>query len=149
MGRGLLVPLLTGAILLGGSIGVVDCPVVERNPDPPPTIIQTSGPPIPEPDIRVFEVTAYTLEDGSGTGLTSTGRIPTVGRTIAVDPKVIPYDSIVIIDGQKYVAEDTGGDIKGHRLDIYMGSGRGAYEKAIKFGRRTMEIIIEEKGELE
>ena len=40
---------------------------------------------------------------------TATGTTPTVGRTIAVDPKVIPYGTSVYIEGiGLFVAEDTG-----------------------------------------
>lgn len=92
---------------------------------------------------KTFEATAYTLEDGDGDGLTSTMVEPQEGRTIAVDPEVIPYGSRVIIDGHTYIAEDCGGAIKGNRLDIYMGSGPEAREKALKFGRREVEAIVE------
>jgi 3D (Asp-Asp-Asp) domain-containing protein len=98
-----------------------------------------------ERELLIFEATAYTLEDGSGTGKTATGTIPEVGRTIAVDPKVIPYGSKVIVNGHTYIAEDTGGAIKGNRLDIYMGSGNDAYMKAKQFGRQNVEVIIEKE----
>ena len=40
-------------------------------------------------------------------------------RTIAVDPKVIPLGSVVHIDGYgDFIAEDTGGAIKGNRIDV-------------------------------
>ena len=42
------------------------------------------------------------------------------GRTIAVDPKVIPYGTQVIINGHVFTAEDCGGAIKGNRIDIYV-----------------------------
>jgi len=64
-------------------------------------------------------------------GETFTGYYPKEGRTIAVDPKVIPLHSIVYIDGIGYfVAEDIGGAIKGNRIDIYVES----HEEALKLG---------------
>ena len=51
---------------------------------------------------------------------TASGAIPTVGRTIAVDPSVIPLGSKVLINGYVYIAEDTGGAIKGNKIDIYV-----------------------------
>ena len=91
--------------------------------------------------VATFQATAYTLECGNGDGFTATGTIPQVGRTVAVDPRVIPYGTEVWINGQgPYVAEDTGGAIKGHRLDIYMGSGPDAYTAAIQWGRRGVEV---------
>lgn len=55
-------------------------------------------------------------------GPTASGTYPVGGRTIAVDPSVIPLGTRVIINGQVYVAEDTGGLIKGNRIDIYVPS---------------------------
>ena len=70
---------------------------------------------------------------------TSTGKVPKEGRTIAVDPKVIPYGSIVYIQGYGYfIAEDCGGAIKGNRIDIFTAS----YATAIKNGRRTANVWL-------
>ena len=93
-------------------------------------------------EVMTFEATAYTLEDGNGDGLTATMVRPQVGRTIAVDPDIIPYGSEVIVDGHAYIAEDTGGDIRGNRIDIYMGSGSDAYKEAMQFGRQWVEVQI-------
>lgn len=53
-------------------------------------------------------------------GNTASGTVPTPGRTIAVDPSVIPLGTRVIINGQVYVAEDTGGSITGKKIDIFV-----------------------------
>ena len=45
-------------------------------------------------------------------GVTFTGTKAIEGRTVAVDPNVIPLGSTVIIDGHEYIAEDIGGAIK-------------------------------------
>ena len=55
-------------------------------------------------------------------GYTATGTKATEGRTIAVDPKIIPYGTTVIIDGHEYIAEDCGGAIKGNKIDIFCDS---------------------------
>lgn len=52
--------------------------------------------------------------------MTSTGVIAEEGRTIAVDPNVIPYGTKVLIDGNVYVAEDCGSAVKGNIVDIYV-----------------------------
>ena len=71
--------------------------------------------------------------------ITSTGTRPQVNRTIAVDPRVIPYGSKVYIEGYgTYVAEDCGGAIKGNIIDIYMSS----YNECIQFGRRKAKVYI-------
>lgn len=84
--------------------------------------------------LGTFELTAYYC----GTR-TSTGTVPTAGRTIAVDPKVIPYGTIVEIEGYgTYIAEDCGGAVKGNIIDIYI-PGR---ENCIQFGRRKANVYI-------
>lgn len=70
---------------------------------------------------------------------TSTGTIPKEGRTIAVDPSVIPYGSLVYIQGYGYfIAEDCGGAIKQNRIDVYTNS----YEKAIQQGKKVANVWI-------
>ena len=54
------------------------------------------------------------------TGITATGTPVVEGQTIAVDPRVIPYGTQVIINGHVFTAEDCGGAIKGNRIDIYV-----------------------------
>ena len=76
--------------------------------------------------IGKFRITHY-----AGDTATSTGARPTVGRTIAVDPRIIPYGSRVIINGHTYIAEDCGGAIKGNKIDIFVGSESEAYRKGV------------------
>jgi len=54
------------------------------------------------------------------TGITATGAPVVEGRTIAVDPNVIPYGTQVIIGGHVFTAEDCGGAIKKNHIDIYV-----------------------------
>jgi len=84
-----------------------------------------------------FDATAYTLDCGNGDGYTATMTIPRKG-VIAVDPKVIPLGTEVYIDGLGwYRAEDTGGLIKGKRIDIYMDD----IESALEWGRRKVKLM--------
>lgn len=71
-------------------------------------------------------------------GITASGVKARANHTIAVDKKVIPFGTTVIINGREYVAEDTGGAIKGNKIDIYFDS----HEEALKWGRRTIEIEV-------
>lgn len=71
-----------------------------------------------------FKLTFYcacrSCSGGYGAG-TATGTRCTEGRTIAVDPRVIPLGSKVYIEGfGDFIAEDTGGAIKGNKIDIYL-----------------------------
>ena len=70
---------------------------------------------------------------------TATGSIPHSRRTIAVDTSIIPMHSIVYIKGLGfYVAEDTGGHIKGKRVDIFVDN----HQQAQKLGKKSVEIYI-------
>ena len=71
-------------------------------------------------------------------GITATGTKAAEGRTIAVDPKVIPLGSKVKINGHEYIAEDTGGGIKGNKLDIFFDSHR----EALNFGVRWYDVYV-------
>lgn len=71
-------------------------------------------------------------------GITATGTQARAGRTIAVDPKVIPLGSRVVINGHTYIAEDTGGAIKGNKIDIFTGSHR----EARTFGVQRLEVYL-------
>ena len=73
-------------------------------------------------------------------GITASGTKAASGRTIAVDPEVIPYGTTVIIDGHAYVAEDCGGAIKGRRIDIFMGSHQEALEAGVKVAEVYEEV---------
>lgn len=69
---------------------------------------------------------------------TATGTTPTAGRTIAVDPDVIPYGTEVIINGHTYVAEDCGGSINGNRIDIVVDT----HEEALQCGVDHYEVFV-------
>lgn len=66
-------------------------------------------------------------------GITSTGVIATTNRTIAVDPKQIPYGSKVVINGQVYVAEDCGGAIRENCIDIYVATHEEGEQKGVYY----------------
>lgn len=60
------------------------------------------------------------------------------GISIAVDPRVIPYNTQVVINGHTYTAHDTGGNIKGNRIDVYFDN----HEDAWDFGTQYAEVFI-------
>ena len=64
---------------------------------------------------------------------TASGVMPKENHTIAVDPRLIPLGTVVEIDGRLYVAEDTGGAIKGKRIDVYYKSHRKASRHGVQF----------------
>lgn len=104
----------------------------------------------PLESIGSFKVTAYCscekccgkTPDDPWYGITATGTKATEGRTIAVDPKVIPYGTVVYFDGIDgfggYVAEDCGGAIKGKDIDLYFDS----HAEALNWGVREQEVFL-------
>ncbi|MBE5035684.1 3D domain-containing protein [Gallibacter intestinalis] len=90
----------------------------------------------------VFSTTAYCkCEKCCGVWTdspTKSGTTPQEGRTIAVDPDVIPLGTQVIIDGKVYTAEDTGSAVKGNVIDIYYSD----HEETEEYGRQNREVWI-------
>src|SRR5450756_17500 len=81
-----------------------------------------------------FVATGYSANDSiQGTdNITATGKEVSEG-VIAVDPRIIPLGTTVEIKNLgKFIAEDTGGKIKGNRIDIYFNS----KTEAKKFGKQ-------------
>ena len=70
--------------------------------------------------------------------ITATGTKATQGRTIAVDPNMIPYGTKVIFNGNGYISEDCGGAIKENRIDLYFDN----HQEALEWGVQYHEIVI-------
>lgn len=88
-----------------------------------------------------FTAFAYT----SG-GLTSEGKRPIAGKTIAADPNVLPVGSRVKISGAgpwsgEYRVGDVGPSIKGKKVDVFVPT----RAEAIEFGRRAVHITVLER----
>ena len=83
-----------------------------------------------------FSATAYCLQ-----GRTATGRGVRRG-IIAADPRVLRLGSKVMITGGgytgQYLVSDTGGNIKGRKLDIWVPS----CSEARRFGRHSVNVIL-------
>lgn len=82
----------------------------------------------------VARTTAYAL-----VGTTRSGTWTKWG-TVAVDPSVIPLGSRVMIEGfdTVFVAEDTGGGIKGQWVDIWFPS----YWEAVQYGVQYRRVTV-------
>ena len=79
---------------------------------------------------------------GDGDGLTATG-LPVTPGVVAVDPEVIPLGSTVIIDGQAYLAADTGGAVRGSHVDIAVAT----HQEAEDLGVTTADVWVVEDDE--
>ncbi len=99
-------------------------------------------------------VNLYHAGGGGATGNDSLGCRPIAMRTMAVDPRYIPRRTRLFIpetvgmrmsdgsihDGYWY-ASDTGGAIKGQKIDLYTGHGRGSMSPAMRFNQRRLTLV--------
>jgi uncharacterized protein YabE (DUF348 family)/3D (Asp-Asp-Asp) domain-containing protein len=99
--------------------------------------------------IRNGQLTAYAAglehtgktKDHPQYGITYTGVRATEGRTVAVDPRVIPLGWWIYIEGYGFRrTEDTGSAVKGNRIDIYYENNDFANRFGLKRGY-TVYII--------
>ena len=87
-----------------------------------------------------FKITHYCTElwehiCGEGQGITASGTRVTAGRTVAVDPKVIPYGTQLYIEGYGWrIAEDCGGAVKNAQIDVAVETHADALAMGVKSG---------------
>lgn len=86
--------------------------------------------------------TAYTAYCEGCSGITKTGidlRANPNQKVIAVDPAVIPLGSKVYVEGYgTAIAGDTGGAIKGNKIDVFIPN----KSDALEYGRRETQVTI-------
>ena len=149
--------LLVGLIVFSATPSIADSPLsnspqkeTKQNPaealgkfEPmTPTEAGTSAAPTGTTEERAlvaaspYVATAYSLR-----GRTASGRMVSRGL-IAADPSVLPLGSRVRLDhpgySGEYLVADTGGAIRGRRIDIWTPSTR----EAMRFGRRTVKLTV-------
>lgn len=90
----------------------------------------------------IVEASAYTASCEGCSGITSTGinlKANPNAKVISVDPTVIPLGSKVYVEGYgEAIAGDTGGAIKGNRIDVFIPS----QKDAINFGVKQLKVTI-------
>ena len=80
---------------------------------------------------KVLTMTATAYHEPPGS-LTKSGTLSRVGA-VAVDPDVIPLGTVLYVEGYGFcIAEDTGGLIKGDRIDVYLDSEAVCEEWGVK-----------------
>lgn len=111
---------------------------------PAETTVEETATPENNEDLKVLtmQATAYTASCEGCTGITATGinllENPDA-KVISVDPTVIPLGSKVHVEGYgEAIAGDTGGGIKGNKIDVFIPS----KEDAINFGVKQLKVTI-------
>ena len=151
----LILAALTGCVALAISVKATEEPTTPTVDEP--AIFDTGrlpgdDTPAQEPlrldQAHVLEGVTITHYDvcskccGKTDGITASGAHATPYSTVAVDPSVIPLWADVLVDYgdgaglRRYRAEDTGGAIKGNRIDLCVGS----HAEALQLGRRTATV---------
>ena len=151
--RGVIIAssLLVGLIVFSATPSIADSPLskspqkeTKQNPAEAlgkfePAAPTTAGPTAEEPALVAaspYVATAYSLR-----GRTASGRMVSRGL-IAADPSVLPLGSRVRLEhpgySGEYLVADTGGAIRGRRIDIWTPS----TSEAMRFGRRTVKLTV-------
>jgi 3D (Asp-Asp-Asp) domain-containing protein len=139
--------LLLGLVVFSARPSVAETPSIqsqkEESKQYPVQVIGKAEPddssvaqPKPVTPASPYVATAYSLR-----GRTASGRMVSRGL-IAADPALLPLGSRVRLDhpgySGEYLVADTGGAIRGRRIDIWTPSTR----EAMRFGRRTVKLTV-------
>src|ERR1043165_2006500 len=139
--------LLTGLIVFSATPSNADSPSATFQKESKQDAITVTGKfepvdaapadaPKPALNSSPYVATAYSLK-----GRTASGRMVSRGL-IAADPRVLPLGSRVRLDhpgySGEYLVADTGGMIRGRRIDIWTPSS----SEAMRFGRRTVKLTV-------
>lgn len=137
------------ATSVSSAIKVEPTAKAENTPKPAEQVTKEIAPavkPVVKPTSVSREITvkatAYTASCGGCSGITATGiniKANPNAKVISVDPSVIPLGSKVYVEGYgEAIAADTGGAIKGNRIDVFIPS----HQDAINFGTKQLKVKI-------
>ncbi len=127
----------TPAVMTSGVSVITQSQDLEPSPEPPdpPNALRTDG-----NQYIHFVATAYSVRGTTASGVSVNTGI------VAADPNVLPIGSVIEMrlgaHSGIYTVLDTGGFIKGNRIDIYVPS----FDQAIDFGRRQVKVRVLRNG---
>jgi 3D (Asp-Asp-Asp) domain-containing protein len=107
---------------------------IDANEPDPPQVATARAATAPLGRTLVVQVSAYAHGTRTASGT------PVRWGVVAVDPRVIPLGSRLMIEGFEdvFVAEDTGGAIRGNHIDLYFPD----VASALRFGVQTRTVTI-------
>ena len=91
---------------------------------------------------QTFQATAYCR------GTTTASGVAVRAGIAASDPKILPTGSVIQVDGVRapyagiYTVLDTGPEIQGREVDLYMWN----CDEAVRFGRKNISVTVLRKG---
>lgn len=102
-------------------------------PEPLPAVTETAE---KKPRVITMNVSAYTVAEGNGDGLTASGVIGTPFYTCASDD--LPFGTKLLIDGRIWVVQDRFGGGYENRIDLLMET----TDQCFDFGRQWIPVEI-------
>ncbi|AIW03327.1 peptidoglycan-binding protein [Bacillus phage Mater] len=134
----LLGKLKGGNVQEPAQVNATPAPVQKQTP----VVQKAEQPATPSGRTMTVNATAYGADCAGCSGITATGlnvKANPGAKIIAADPNVIPLGSKVYLEGYgTYTVADTGGAIKGNRIDVFMGT----EANAMSFGRKQLKLTI-------
>ncbi|WP_409360649.1 3D domain-containing protein [Aneurinibacillus migulanus] len=104
--------------------------------------LNTSDENVQQGKVMTVESSAYTANCAGCSGVTSQGinlKENPDAKVISVDPSVIPLGSKVYVEGYgTAIAGDTGGAIKGKKIDVFFPE----REQALQWGRKNVTVKV-------
>ncbi len=142
--------LLTGLIVFSATESIADTPLSPYQPQKKEVVSEPAGKLSSDPttnnaiatdSVALEPATPYVATAYSLRGKTASGRMVSRGL-IAADPRFLPLGTRVRLDhpgySGEYLVADTGGAIRGRRIDIWTPS----TGEAMRFGRRTVKLTV-------
>lgn len=149
--KGLVMIAVASIILAGMSAATLAFAAEEEQPAEEPAAITCATPceeVQTEPELvslGEFKITYYCpceiccgIWSNPENPTTASGARAEAGKTIAVDPTVIPYGTEVVINNQTYIAQDSGSAIKDKKIDIYVED----HMEALQLGVDFFEVFV-------
>lgn len=110
-------------------------------PDPTPAPTKALQAPTTAPEWVTYKVTAYCACArccGKTDGITASGTKAKQGRTVAADPKVLPYGTVIEIEGVGVRTVEDCGAFRGLRLDLFYND----HADALQWGVRSRRVRV-------
>lgn len=128
--------------IVAASTGARSSPPSEKRVEPKVTVSSSVEEPTTTGEEMMVTATAYTAYCEGCSGTTAYGidlRANPDQKVIAVDPRIIPLGTKVWVEGYgEAIAGDTGGAIKGNKIDVFIPS----YDSAVAWGVKQVKIKV-------